>query len=55
MLLTISTTHQPGSDLGFLLHKHTEKFQSIKLSIGQAHIFYPEQSESQTTSIKTLT
>ena len=49
MLLTISTNHKPGTDLGFLLHKHTEKFQSINLSIGQAHIFYPEQSPEQTT------
>jgi len=33
MLLTISTTHQPATDLGFLLHKHPDKFQSVDLSI----------------------
>ena len=49
MLLTITTTHQPATDLGFLLHKHPDKFQSVDLSIGKAHIFYPESSESRTT------
>ena len=49
MLLTISTTHKPTADLGFLLHKHPYKFQSIELSIGKAHIFYPEFSEDKIT------
>lgn len=49
MLLTITTTHKPATDLGFLLHKHPDKFQSVDLSIGKAHIFYPESSENQTT------
>jgi hypothetical protein len=44
MLLTISTTHHPTSDLGFMLHKHPDKLQSIDLSIGKVHIFYPEYS-----------
>lgn len=34
MLLTITTTHKPATDLGFLLHKHPDRFQSIDLSIG---------------------
>jgi hypothetical protein len=42
MLLTISTTHRPASDLGFLLHKHPERCQSFDLSFGKAHVFYPE-------------
>lgn len=49
MLLTITTTHKPATDLGFLLHKHPDKFQSVDLSIGKAHIFYPESSEDKTT------
>ena len=32
MLLTITTTHQPATDLGFLLHKHPARFQSFDLS-----------------------
>ena len=42
MLLTISTTHRPANDLGYLLHKHPERFQSFDLSFGKAHVYYPE-------------
>jgi 3' terminal RNA ribose 2'-O-methyltransferase Hen1 len=44
MLLTIATTHQPANDLGYLLHKHPERFQSFDLSFGKAHVYYPEVS-----------
>ena len=42
MLLTISTTHRPAADLGRLLHKHPERFQTFELSFGKAHVYYPE-------------
>lgn len=44
MLLQISTTHQPATDLSYLLHKHPDKLQQVELSNGVAHIFYPEAS-----------
>jgi len=50
MLLTITTEHQRATDLGYLLHKHPDRFQSFGLSFGQAHVFYPEVSESRTTA-----
>ncbi len=46
MLLTISTTHQPAIDLGYLLHKHPDRCQSFDLSFGKAHVFYPEADEN---------
>jgi 3' terminal RNA ribose 2'-O-methyltransferase Hen1 len=49
MLLTISTERQPATDLGYLLHKHPDRFQSFDLSFGQAHVFYPEVSEGRCT------
>jgi 3' terminal RNA ribose 2'-O-methyltransferase Hen1 len=49
MLLTISTTHQPATDLGFLLHKNPARSQSLDLAFGQAHIFYPEATETRCT------
>ena len=49
MLFTLSTTHQPATDLGYLLYKHPGKVQSIELSAGQAHVFYPEASETRCT------
>lgn len=49
MILSITTTHYPATDLGFVLHKHPDKFQSIDLTIGKAHIFYPESNKQITT------
>lgn len=49
MLLTISTTHRPATDLGHLLHKSPEHLQSFPLSFGQAHVFYPEATEERCT------
>lgn len=49
MLLTISTTHQPATDLGYLLHKHPGRCQSFPLSFGEAHVYYPEANESRCT------
>jgi len=40
MLLTISTTHAPATDLGYLLHKHPDRCQSFDLAFGKAHVFY---------------
>lgn len=49
MLLTLSTTHQPATDLGFLLYKHPDKVQNFKLSYGEAHVFYPEATNERCT------
>lgn len=50
MLLTISTTHVPADDLSYLLHKHPNKIQSVDISAGKAHIFYPEVSTQKCTA-----
>lgn len=50
MLLSITTTHQPATDLGYLLHKHPQKLQSFKLSFGKAHVFYPEATAGKCTA-----
>jgi len=50
MLLTLTTTHQPATDLGYLLHKHPERVQEFTLSFGKAHVFYPEASLSRCTA-----
>ena len=49
MLLTISTTYSPATDLGYLFHKHPERIQSFKLTFGQAHVFYPEARAERCT------
>ena len=50
MLLTISSTALPATDLGYLLHKHPGRAQSFDVSVGQAHVFYPEASEGRCTA-----
>ena len=50
MLLTITTTHRPATDLGYLLHKHPDRFQSYDLSFGKAHVFYPEAADDRCTA-----
>ncbi len=49
MLLTITTTHQPATDLGFLLYKHPDHLKSYELSCGKAHVFYPQADEDKCT------
>jgi 3' terminal RNA ribose 2'-O-methyltransferase Hen1 len=50
VLLMITTTAEPASDLGFLLHKHPGRVQSFDVSVGAAHVFYPEAGERRTTA-----
>jgi 3' terminal RNA ribose 2'-O-methyltransferase Hen1 len=50
MLLTITTTHRPATDLGYLLHKHPGRLQSFDLSFGQAHVFYAEAGVERCTA-----
>ena len=50
MLLTLSTTHSPATDLGFLLHKNPANEQSRELSFGRAHVFYPQANAEQCTA-----
>jgi 3' terminal RNA ribose 2'-O-methyltransferase Hen1 len=50
MMLTISTTHKPTTDLGYLLHKHPERCQSFPLAFGQALVFYPEANAEKATA-----
>ena len=49
MLLTLSTTYRPATDLGFLLHKNPERAQAVDVSAGRAHVFYPEADDERCT------
>jgi len=50
MLLTLTNTQPPATDLGFLLHKHPDRVQRYDLSFGAAHVFYPEAGEARCTA-----
>jgi 3' terminal RNA ribose 2'-O-methyltransferase Hen1 len=50
VLLTITTTHAPAADLGFLLHKHPGRVQAFGVASGTAYVFYPEAAEARCTA-----
>lgn len=50
MILTISTTHHPATDLGFLLMKHPDNVHETSLPFGKATVFYPEATEERCTA-----
>jgi 3' terminal RNA ribose 2'-O-methyltransferase Hen1 len=50
MLLTITTTHKPATDLGYLLHKSPFRVHSFEQVFGKAHVFYPETTNERCTA-----
>ncbi|TDQ51412.1 3' terminal RNA ribose 2'-O-methyltransferase Hen1 [Actinorugispora endophytica] len=50
MLLTISTTHRPADDLGFLLHSRPDRVRRFEQPYGAAHVFYPEAGPERCTA-----
>lgn len=50
MLLTITTTATPATDLGYLLHKNPMAVRSVDASFGKVHVFYPEATENRCTA-----
>ncbi|WP_417518797.1 3' terminal RNA ribose 2'-O-methyltransferase Hen1 [Minwuia sp.] len=54
MFLSISTTHRPATDLGFLLRKNPANVHRAELSFGQSIIFYPEAREDHCEAVLML-
>ena len=52
VLLTITTTRAPATDLGYLLHKHPGRLQTFPTATGAAHVFYPEATEQRCTAVQ---
>ena len=50
MLLTLTTTHEPATELGYLLHKNPAKVQTFNLPFGRAQVFYPEATPERCTA-----
>jgi len=50
MLLTLTSTHAPATDLGYLLHKSPGRLHSFTLAFGQAHVFYPVAEAERCTA-----
>jgi 3' terminal RNA ribose 2'-O-methyltransferase Hen1 len=54
VLLTITTTRAPATDLGYLLHKHPDRLQTFDTAAGAAHVFYPEATAGRCTAVLLL-
>jgi len=50
MLFTITTTHNPATDLGYLLHKNPARFHRVEVSFGEAYVAYPEATAERCTA-----
>ncbi|MGI8868760.1 MAG: 3' terminal RNA ribose 2'-O-methyltransferase Hen1 [Mycobacteriales bacterium] len=50
MLLSITTTHRPATELGFLLHKNPARAQCLEVAAGTAYVCYPEADETRCTA-----
>src|SRR3954452_1983722 len=50
VFLSISTTHRPATDLGFLLAKHPDRVQTFGVPHGTAHVCYPEAGDARCTA-----
>jgi 3' terminal RNA ribose 2'-O-methyltransferase Hen1 len=50
MLLTLTTTNEPATDLGFLLHKNPEHVHRADLPFGAVHVVYPEATSARCTA-----
>ena len=54
LFLQITTTHQPATDLGYLLHKNPGRLHELDLSFGKARLFYPEAGEDKCSAALVL-
>lgn len=50
MFLQITTTHQPATDLGYLLHKNPQRLHELDLTFGKGRLFFPQASEDICTA-----
>lgn len=49
MFLTLTSTADPATDLGYLLHKHPDRVQVFELPVGRAHVYYPQATAERCT------
>lgn len=54
MYLSITSTHRPENDLGYLLHKNPGRAHEVELAFGRAQLFYPVADEARCTAVLVL-
>lgn len=50
MLLTLSTTHEPATDLGYLLHKNPDSLHTTDMPFGTVTVVYPQATVDRCTA-----
>ena len=50
MLLTVTSTTPPATDLGYLLHKNPSNVRTVDLAFGRAHVFFPAAEDDRCTA-----
>ena len=50
MLLTITLTKAPATDLGYLLHKNPGRVHTRPLAFGPSYVFYPQATDDRCTA-----
>jgi hypothetical protein len=50
VLLTITTTHRPATDLGGLLHQHLDTVQVVPFPFGEAMVCFSQADEARCTA-----
>ncbi|MFD0972482.1 3' terminal RNA ribose 2'-O-methyltransferase Hen1 [Plantactinospora endophytica] len=50
MLITVTTTYQPATDLGYLLVKHPDRVHTFEVPTGTAYVMYPEAGTERCTA-----
>src|SRR5262245_29564125 len=54
MFLSVATTYQPATDLGFLLMKHPDRVHEVELSFGKAPLLYPQAEAARCEAVLVL-
>ena len=54
VLLTVTTTREPATDLGYLLVKHPDRVHTFELPTSTAHVFFPEATAARCTAALVL-
>jgi 3' terminal RNA ribose 2'-O-methyltransferase Hen1 len=50
VLLTVTTTRRPATDLGYLLVKHPDRVHSFDVPTGTAHVLFPDATDDRCTA-----
>lgn len=54
MYFSVSTTHRPAADLGYLLMKHPDRVHEAELGFGHAVVFFPEAGSERCEAVLAL-